>query len=66
MCPITSRQKGYPFEVTLPPDLPVSGVILADQLKNLDWQRRRAELAAHVPTEVLAEVRAKIAPLIGL
>jgi mRNA interferase MazF len=30
-CPITSQVKGYPFEVALPPGLPVSGVVLADQ-----------------------------------
>ena len=36
-CPITSRQKGYPFEVALPPGLEFSGVILADQLKSLDF-----------------------------
>jgi len=36
-CPITSQIKGYPFEVLLPADLPVAGVILADQVKNLDW-----------------------------
>jgi mRNA interferase MazF len=66
MCPVTSRQKGYPFEVALPLGLPVSGFVLADQLKNLDWQHRRAELAGHAPAELLDEVRAKIAPLIGL
>src|SRR5438105_7801743 len=42
LCPITNRGKGYPFEVVLPPGLAVTGVVLADQLKNLDWQVRRA------------------------
>jgi len=36
-CPITSKVKGYPFEVVLPPDLPVGGVILADRIESLDW-----------------------------
>ena len=66
MCPATSRRKGYPFEVDLPEGLPLSGVILADQIKSLDWQLRRAERAGRVAAELLAEVRAKIAPLIGL
>jgi mRNA interferase MazF len=35
-CPITSRIKGYPFEVVLPPDLPVQGAVLCDQVKSLD------------------------------
>ena len=41
-CPITSQVKGYPFEVSLPAGLDVAGVVLADQLKSLDWRRRRA------------------------
>lgn len=41
-CPVTSKVKGYPFEVTL--SSPVNGVALADQIKSLDWRERRAEL----------------------
>ena len=37
-CPVTSRVKGYPFEVTVPKGLSVAGVVLADQVKSLDWQ----------------------------
>lgn len=65
-CPITSRVKGYPFEVTLPLELPISGVILADHLKSLDWVQRQASFAATVSDNVLAEVRAKILPLLGI
>ena len=42
-CPITSKVKGYPFEVALPIDFPISGVILVDQVKSLDWKTRKAE-----------------------
>ena len=42
VCPITSRVKGYPFEVSLPEGLPVSGVVLSDHLKSLDWKERKA------------------------
>ena len=38
LCPVTSRTKGYPCEVGIPTGLAVSGVVLADQLKNLDWR----------------------------
>ena len=55
-CPITSRVKGYPFEVPLPEGLPVSGVILSDQVRNLDWRARSATEAARVPESVLQSV----------
>ena len=44
VCPITSRAKGYPFEVALPAGTAVTGVVLADQVKSLDWRERRADL----------------------
>lgn len=56
VCPITSHIKGYPFEVLLPPNLPVSGSIFSDHLKSLDWRVRRAEPAGRVPKHVLQEV----------
>ncbi len=54
-CPITSKIKGYPFEVKLPEGLPIKGVILADQIRNLDWKARNAEFIARAPEKVLAE-----------
>lgn len=63
-CPITSQSKGYPFEVALPAGLPVSGVILADQLRNLDWRVRNAELICPAPVSVIAETLAKAAALL--
>ncbi len=47
-CPITNRVKGYPFEVALPDGLAVSGVVLADQIKSLDWRARKASYIATV------------------
>jgi len=64
-CPVTSKIKGYPFEVPLPPGLPVAGVILADQIKSLDWKIRSAEYAVGVPEETIGEVVARVLPLIG-
>jgi len=66
VCPVTSRVKGYPFEVLLPAGLAVSGVVLADHIKSLDWKERHAELAGRVPAQVLDEIRARLAPLLGL
>jgi mRNA interferase MazF len=66
VCPITTQAKGYPFEVKLPVGLSVTGVILADHLKSADWVARRAEFAAKAPADVLADVTAKLWPLLGL
>lgn len=59
-CPVTSRVKGYPFEVTLPRGFAISGVVLSDQLKNLDWLARRARLVGRVPGRTLSEVWTKV------
>ncbi|HWE40440.1 MAG TPA: endoribonuclease MazF [Isosphaeraceae bacterium] len=59
VCPITSRVKGYKFEVAIPDGLPVSGVVLADQLRSLDWRVRRAESIARLPGEGVEAILAK-------
>lgn len=64
LCPITSRVKGYPFEVALPSDGMVTGVVLADQLRSLDWRARHARFATDAPPHVLSEVREKLAVLL--
>ena len=63
-CPITSQAKGYPFEVALPNGLPVSGVILADQLRSLDWRSREAALICIAPPAAVAEALAKASALL--
>ena len=64
LCPITSQVKGYPFEVAIPEGLPVSGVILADQVKSLDWRARNAELLCTLPLDVIDEISKKLRLLI--
>lgn len=64
-CPITSHEKGYPFEVALPHDLPVVGVVLSDQLKSLDWDARRAEFIAALPEPVIREILKKASLLVA-
>jgi mRNA interferase MazF len=66
VCPITSQIKGYPFEVALPEGLPVLGVILADQVKCVDWRVRRAELIGSVEPLVLSEIRGRLAALLSI
>ena len=60
LCPITSRAKGYPFEVAIPHGLDVTGVVLADQLKSLDWRTRRADFIAALPVDTVEEVLQKV------
>ncbi|MGC8643559.1 MAG: endoribonuclease MazF [Isosphaeraceae bacterium] len=64
LCPITNQAQGYPFEVSLPAGLPVTGVVGADQVKNLDWRARQASRIATVPEKVVAEVVRRLQTLI--
>jgi len=65
-CPITSHAKGYPFEVALPDDGKVTGVILSDHVKSLDWTARRVEFAEAAPVDVVTDVREKLRVLLDL
>jgi mRNA interferase MazF len=62
-CPLTTRIKGYPFEVPLEGDRP--SVVLVDQVKSLDWRARKAVRKGKASRAELADVRAKITALIG-
>lgn len=53
-CPITNQEKGYPFEVKVGGNR-ISGVILADQVKSLDWRKREAEFIVKAPSIVINE-----------
>lgn len=63
-CPVTSQVKGYPFEVRLPEGHLISGVVLADQVKRLDWKARRATFCCALPTATVQEVLNKLGTLI--
>ena len=65
MCPITSRIKGYPFEVGIPAGPVVSGVVLSDQVKSLDWRARQAERICRLPPPVVTEVLQKLGALLA-
>ena len=65
LCPITSQPKGYPFEVVIPEGLPVKGVILADQVKSLDWRVRKAEFVCRLPPGVVTETLQKLGALLA-
>ena len=65
VCPVTSQAKGYPMEVALPPGLKVRGVVLADQLKTVDWRARHASSIGRAPEGVVLEVLAKVLALLS-
>jgi mRNA interferase MazF len=66
VCPITSRERGWPTEVKLPIGLPVSGVVLVDHIRSVDREARKLEVIGQAPDTVLDEINARLAPLLRL
>ena len=64
LCPITNQVKGYPFEVAVPAGLDVKGVILADQVKSMDWRARNAALICPLPTETVDAILQRVGTLL--
>jgi len=63
--PITSKIKGYPFEVSLPKGLEIEGVILSDQIKNLDYRAREIAFVSKLPDSTLGLVQKNVMALVG-
>lgn len=63
-CPVTSRVKGFPFEVLLDPEHHPTGAVLSDHVKSLDWVARKAQLISRAPKPVLDELRGKLKALL--
>ena len=66
LCPVTNQIKGYPFEVVIPEGIDVSGAILSDQVKSLDWEGRDAEFFVKIPETVFFEVIKKLNVLLHI
>jgi len=64
-CPITSQVKGYPFEVAVTAGR-VGGVVLADQVRSLDWRSRQFSLIEQASTETLEAVKQFLVLLLRL
>ncbi len=64
--PVTNAIKGYPFEVNLPPGLKIGGTILSDAVRSIDWREHHAKYFEKAPAEVLRNIRARLAALLGL
>jgi mRNA interferase MazF len=65
-CPITNRVKGSPFEVRVPPGGRLTGVILADQARKLDWRARNAEFVSAADAATLLEVLARLEAILQI
>ena len=63
-CPVTNQIKGYPFETIIPSGLKVTGAVLSDQVKSLDWKIRDAKFYDKVPESVVLEIFKKLATLL--
>ena len=66
LCPITNQIKGYPFEVQLPSSDLVTGAILSDQVKSLDWRMRDVEFICRLPDIIVNEIFEKLKTLLNL
>lgn len=62
-CPITSKVKGYPFEVRIQAKK-INGVVLADQIKNLDWQARKVSFEEKAPESAVTQSQELIEVLV--
>jgi len=65
-CPITNQIKGFPFETGIPEGLPVTGVILADEAKSLDWRARNAVKICSLPLETVVSVLKSLSLLLNV
>jgi mRNA interferase MazF len=63
VCPITSRKKGWPFEVELPNQMQTHGVVLVDQIRAVDCLARRASFVEEAPPELMDEILARLETL---
>ena len=66
MCPITSRARGYPFEVEMDSDCDINGVVMSDQVRSTDWRARYYRYAGKAENHVVSRVLEKLSGLLGL
>lgn len=65
VCPITTKAKGYSFEVPLPTGLETSGVVLSDQVRSLDWHARKPRYSGQVSAATLEDVTSRLDALLN-
>lgn len=65
-CPISSKVKGYQFQVVLPLGLPVHGAVLCEHMRSLDWRVRNVAFLGRMPDDVLLQVRGVVRTIAGI
>jgi mRNA interferase MazF len=66
VCPITSKDRPWPFNVALPQGLKTMGVVLVDQVRTIDRSQRMFDVIEHVPDAFVDEVRGRLSALLGI
>ena len=64
VCPITSKIKGFSFEVLLTEEMKTQGVVLIHHLRSVDWKNRGIKFIEKAPLSIVEEISAKLKPLI--
>jgi len=66
VAPVTSRVRGWPFEVPIPSAGRVHGVVLADQTRSLDYAARQGRRIGTAPVEVVQAALKRVALILGI
>lgn len=66
VCPLTNQVKGSSFEVQVPRGVGLTGVVLSDHLRSVDWIQRKAAYHSKAPSDLMLEVVARLEAILGL
>ena len=56
VCPVTNAERGFPFHVPIPKDSKLTGFIMVEQVKSVDFRARQAKRIEHGTDELLSDV----------
>jgi mRNA interferase MazF len=66
VCPVSSKERLWPFNVPLPASLKTTGIVLVDQVRTIDRTRRMFDVIERVPDAFLDEIRGRLSALLGI
>ena len=58
VCPITRTKRNYPFHVPVSAHSSLKGFVMVEQVKSIDYTKRKVKFVEQAPQEVLDEVLA--------
>jgi len=56
VCPITNTYRGIPFHVEIPEGLDITGYVMAEQMKSVDFMSRKVKRISKAPKYILDDV----------